>query len=156
MKWLNRYATDILIIDNDHRKLIELTDWIETLVTSGNPDSTEVEHALERLIDYTEYHFKREEGLMRKYRIAGQEAHTEEHREFTNSAKLYRSDWQANREADTLIKLATYLKEWSIDHITGSDQEMANQIRNSEGFTSETGGLEDQTNQITNKRQSAG
>ena len=129
MKWSNTYATDVLAIDNDHRKLIELTDRIEKLISSGDARSQDVEEALSRLLDYTDYHFKREEELMREHEFGGRDEHAEEHKQFVGVAASHAKNWANDHDPDVLIAVVTYLKEWLIDHIMSSDQEMANHLK---------------------------
>ena len=64
MKWDESYNTNVLVIDNDHKKLFELTNKLEELSEDEVPKPHFITNQIERLLDYTVYHFQREKDLI--------------------------------------------------------------------------------------------
>ena len=134
MKWKNSYATRILVIDNDHQKLIELTDRLEGLSQEAQPDCRLIGNQLERLIDYTGYHFQREQAMMAQHAVVGINQHIAEHAEFISVAKDAYADWNLNGSMEVLKSLIKYLSSWLIEHISSRDMELAEQLLRVEGI----------------------
>ena len=134
MKWENSYATKILVIDNDHRKLFELTDRLEELAQEAQPDSRLINNQLERLLDYTEYHFQREQAMMALHQIESMNQHVAEHAEFIAVTKDACSDWNLTGNLEVLKSLIKYLSSWLVEHISSRDMELAEQLLRVEGI----------------------
>jgi hemerythrin-like metal-binding protein len=80
-----------------------------------------ISEIVDRLIDYTAFHFSREEQLMRVCDYPALPEHKASHDRFTASIHEYR---KALRPADSEAKataLAEYLKEWLTIHILVED-----------------------------------
>ena len=78
MTWNDKLSVGVASIDEDHRKLIGLIDELYEGLQSGH--SKEVLcGVLDRLVDYTQYHFEREEGFLRKTGYPEIAEHKKEH-----------------------------------------------------------------------------
>jgi hemerythrin len=128
MKWDERYNTNILVIDNDHKKLFELANKIEELSEGEMPKSHLIENQIERLLDYTVYHFGREKDLMTKHNVAHFNQHVAEHEEFVGVAKEAYVNWKQRGDVADLKSLIRYLWNWLVEHIMGSDMELAESL----------------------------
>ena len=128
MDWDNKYATGVLIVDNDHKKLFELTNMLEELSAAEQPQTHLIENQITRLLDYTVYHFEREKELMVKYGVVHLNQHVAEHAEFVDVAKEACQNWMQNGEAAEIESLVKYLWNWLAEHIMGSDMELADAL----------------------------
>ena len=61
--WKDEYSVGIKSLDDDHRKLLNLINKLQTAVHYQTGDIFEKE-ALDEVVAYTKYHFEREEKLM--------------------------------------------------------------------------------------------
>ena len=78
---------------------------------------------LAELVDYTHYHFKTEESLMKQadYDAEEFELHRREHRVFTDQIKIYQDRQSAGFQKLT-PQVMQYLRDWLVMHITASDR----------------------------------
>ncbi|MBN2617120.1 MAG: hemerythrin domain-containing protein [Spirochaetales bacterium] len=68
--WSKYFVTGITQIDDQHKKLVELVNELGEITVDGVSSSVNWNDILDRLINYTKYHFKDEEKLMIEYKIA--------------------------------------------------------------------------------------
>ncbi|MBU0500583.1 MAG: bacteriohemerythrin [Gammaproteobacteria bacterium] len=127
VSWDDGYSVGIEAIDNDHRKLLNLINNLQAAVHYHTGTDFE-NQALNELIDYTVFHFDREEGLMQKHGFPGFEAHRQIHEAMIAKVQGFVEEYQ-QQGADALEKLAEYLKAWLVNHINGTDQEYGPYLR---------------------------
>ncbi|MES9963094.1 MAG: bacteriohemerythrin [Candidatus Sedimenticola sp. 20ELBAFRAG] len=125
--WRPEYSVGIQAIDEDHKKLLSLINNLQAAVHYHTGDEFE-KQALDELVDYTKFHFKREEDLMEKYAFPGLESHRAEHAAMIEQVGGFVDEYH-KKGHDVLESIAVYLKEWLIKHINGTDQQYAGFIR---------------------------
>jgi len=121
--WLEEYSVGIEAIDNDHKKLLNLINHLQAAVHYHTDKAFEKE-ALDELIDYTRFHFEREEELMKKHDFPEFEEHKRQHAEMVKEVEAFVAEYEA-KGTDALEDVADYLKSWLINHINGTDQKYA-------------------------------
>ncbi len=121
IQWKNIYSVGVDLIDDQHKKLIELINELQEAQQSGMA-SLLMEDVFNRLVEYTVYHFSTEEQLFKDHNYPGAKLHNNEHEEFVN--KINYLKYQA-QDGNLLITLKTldFLKDWLINHVLGGDQE---------------------------------
>jgi len=119
--WDDKLSVGIAMIDDDHKKLINLINNLQTAVLYPTGETYE-RQALKEVVDYTVYHFKREEELMQKYDYPDFEAHKKTHHAMIAKVGEFMDAYENNRDA-TINELTLYLKTWLIKHIAGTDQQ---------------------------------
>ncbi|PKG83777.1 hemerythrin [Colwellia sp. 75C3] len=126
IKWSKEYNIGIEYIDQDHKKLLHLLNQFSIAYDYAQCEEFERE-ALEDLVSWTKYHFKREEKLMEDYRYPGLVAHKEEHQAMMEQVEEYVSIY--NREGhDSLKQVTNLLTFWLINHIQESDTKYRNYL----------------------------
>lgn len=121
LTWKHEYSVGIQSIDNDHKKLLNLINQLQTASLYYTGEEFE-KNALKELIEYTKFHFQREEDLMEQYQYPDFGPHKEQHKIMV--AKVSQMVEQYEKDADKSIdELLEFLKEWLIRHINGTDQE---------------------------------
>ncbi len=126
IEWKEAYEIGIPEVDMQHKILVNITnELIEAhLKQTGNSIIYQI---LERLVEYTKYHFKDEEKLFdNKY--SGAEKHRGEHDHFILEIDLLQNE---ARRKNLLLPYKTldFLKDWLITHILGTDKELGVYIR---------------------------
>jgi hemerythrin-like metal-binding protein len=120
LKWKPEYSVGIDVIDNDHKKLINLINQFQTASLHSTGDQFERD-ALNELVDYTVFHFQREEEMLQKNNYPDFDAHKKEHEAMVTKVKTMVEVF--NQDKDKVIDdLLDYLKKWLINHINGTDQ----------------------------------
>jgi len=121
IQWKDEYSVGITHIDQDHKKLIKL---LNQFTTAYDYDMTEdfEKKALEELINYTVYHFEREEKLMSENDYPDFEAHQAKHQEMIKQVNSF-VELYNEKGHDALKDISEYLTVWLISHINGTDKE---------------------------------
>lgn len=66
LSWNDNFSVGVKAFDEHHHRLFDLLNGLLTAVENGTADEGKLVAALKELIDYTDYHFKAEEDLLRK------------------------------------------------------------------------------------------
>lgn len=121
IQWKDEYSVGITHIDQDHKKLIKLLNQFTTAYDYDMTEEFEKE-ALEELINYTQYHFEREEKLMSENDYPDFESHKAKHQEMIKQVSTF-VELYNEKGHDALKEISEYLTAWLINHINGTDKE---------------------------------
>ncbi len=126
VEWKDSYSVGIDSIDQQHKKLLNLINQLQTAVDYSTGEQFERE-ALDELVDYTKTHFTYEEGLMRDNDYPGFEAHKVQHEDMFNKVREVLAEYE--KDHDTAMSNAVeYLKAWLINHINGTDKQYSSYL----------------------------
>lgn len=119
--WKDDYSVGIKSLDDDHKRLIFLLNQFKTAYDYDT--SAEFERqALEQLVEYTRFHFSREEDMMQQAGYADYEGHKKQHERMIAQVEGFVGLY--NREGHaSLNEVSTYLTNWLINHINGTDKQ---------------------------------
>jgi hemerythrin-like metal-binding protein len=121
--WRDDLSVGLDIIDSEHKKLLGLINNV--LAANQCRTGPEFEReALAELLDYTEYHFKREEELMVQSGYRDYEGHKAQHDQMRGQVKLYLKRYEEQGRA-VLPEVASHLKLWLLQHIAVTDRKLA-------------------------------
>jgi len=125
--WRDDLSVGIDSIDDDHKKLLSLINNLQTAVYYPTGEAFE-RQALKELVDYTKYHFEREEKLMRDNDYPDYEPHKRQHEAMIAKVNGFMEAYEKDREG-TVEELTQFLKGWLIEHIAGTDQKYSGHLR---------------------------
>lgn len=118
------------LIDEQHSELI---GKIEKLVNCCKEGGGKIEaiKMLDYLADYTDFHFKEEEGLQEEYSYPGLKEHREKHAELRQAVgELYEMLQEEEGPSDAFVEAVNRnVKEWLFGHIRTFDSQVASHIR---------------------------
>lgn len=118
--WNDRYSVGVHSINDQHKKLVEMINNLYTEFYKGISNEFLME-LIKELEKYTVYHFSYEEKFMKLYNYKDFKEHVAEHQSFINELKHYKETLsKENKKA--VIDFATYLKNWLLKHIMGTDK----------------------------------
>lgn len=124
--WDAYYETGLELIDQQHRRLVELINSLgDSLI--GDAAEADLEETFRQLAEYTQFHFSDEQRMMHAAGLdAGYlEKHDHHHRDFiAQIASMWTSRFSTPNAVGTLHQ---YLCAWLGFHILGEDQFMARQ-----------------------------
>lgn len=118
--WKDELSVGINSIDDDHKKLLTLINNLETAVHYPTGEAFE-RQALQELVNYTKYHFEREEQMMLDTNYSDYEPHKRQHEEMINKVDEFMKAYEKDRDA-TIEEMTDFLKAWLLNHIAGTDQ----------------------------------
>lgn len=120
--WGEALSVGFPAIDEDHKKLIALFNDAHVAVEQTSRREL-VEKVLAELIDYTHWHFDREEGLMEQYGYDRIKRHKLEHRELAGNALELYTQFLAGDDTVPEV-LLPFIRNWLTDHILRSDKRL--------------------------------
>ena len=125
--WRDAMCVGEPMVDDDHKHLVDLINAFE-LAIAGNIDHKKIARVLLGLVDYTGEHFAREEQLQLAIRYPYHESHRRSHRDVLKKLSDIVTEYSLappGPARDRMVRdLATFLKEWLVDHIIQSDLRM--------------------------------
>ena len=119
--WTPDLSVGFESVDVDHKVLIGLINELDDAVKAGEPRET-VTHVLDSLLDYTDYHFGREEVLLMACRYPDLEAHVRTHDTLRAQVADIRSRYHRSPESIHAREVLAFLKNWLTAHILGRDK----------------------------------
>ena len=119
--WKDAYSVGIESIDQQHKKLINLINMLQTSVDYSTGEEFE-RQCLTAVVDYTKTHFVYEEGLMSKYGYPDFEAHKAQHQKMIDKVEELLAEYEKDPES-AMKNALDFLKQWLIKHINGTDKQ---------------------------------
>ena len=126
VEWKDDYSVGIDSIDQQHKKLLNLINQLQTAVDYSTGEQFERE-ALDELVDYTKTHFTYEEGLMRDNDYPDFEQHKAQHEKMFEKVREVLAEYEQDQDT-AMANAAEYLKDWLINHINGTDKEYSSYL----------------------------
>lgn len=121
IQWDESYSVNVEEIDRQHQRLIALYNKLHEAMTRGK--GNEILGAIfDELVDYTETHFKDEEGYFYAINYPGTQGHIREHEAFIKRLSELREKFQAGTAFLTVETLA-FMRNWLNEHIKGTDKQ---------------------------------
>lgn len=119
--WTDSLRVGVDAIDKDHQVIISLLNQVPRL----SVDDPLLDVVIAELIDYTRYHFRREEAVMEVCGYPDLEQHRAGHRDLALQVNDLASAWRRDRNPQTVHQLSKFLREWWVGHIIKVDMEIA-------------------------------
>lgn len=120
IEWSDALSVGFDEIDEDHKKLVNIVNRLNTTVIDGEKQ-VEIEDILEELLEYTGWHFRHEERLMQESEYPGFLEHKKIHEDLVKQAVELFEKYQNGDDAVPGI-LMPFLKDWLAEHILGEDK----------------------------------
>jgi hemerythrin len=121
--WLPEYSVNIEAIDSQHQVLVGLIRQLQEAMAEGRGRAFQY-GLVERLVAYTNQHFRFEEKLMSERGFELLDEHIKQHRVLTDQVSELRQKIQ-NREVVSNASIMLFLRNWLTDHIMQHDQKYA-------------------------------
>lgn len=121
VEWKDEYSVGIDSIDQQHKKLLNLINQLQTAVDYSTGEEFERE-ALDELVEYTKTHFSYEEGLMKDNDYPDFEPHKAQHDKMFVKVGEVLAEYEKDQDS-AMANAVEYLRDWLINHINGTDKE---------------------------------
>jgi len=119
-EWTPDLELGIDLIDHDHKVLVSLLNQAHDCIGAPEERAT-LGSVLNALVEYTEYHFAREEQIMESAGYSELEEHRDLHRRLTRQANEVRARFAVDPKDVQAEEVLQFLKDWLRDHIMGQD-----------------------------------
>jgi hemerythrin len=127
IQWQQGYSVGHPLMDEDHKKLLQLVNKFKTAYDYHTSEDYERE-ALEELIEYTKFHFQREEALMADHNYPELDAHKAEHKKMIEQVEGF-VELYHQQGHKSLNKIADFLQNWLLNHINGIDKQYSSHLK---------------------------
>ncbi|HEY0833783.1 MAG TPA: bacteriohemerythrin [Azospirillum sp.] len=117
--WNDSMSVGVEDLDNDHRTLIDLINQVAA--ADSRQDRINLEAVLDELIDYTVFHFDKEEGYMERAGYPDLPGHRAIHVQLTQQVLDIRARVVANHQSGVGDEILDFLSRWLREHILRSD-----------------------------------
>jgi hemerythrin len=120
--WSEKYATGIELIDNQHRKLVELTNELyKTCLFSSDTLEAAFKDAMSRMVEYVRFHFGAEQKLLERIKYSQFHEHKKQHDELIKNILDAAKNFQEGKHFVPNHFVRT-LKDWIFGHIAVVDK----------------------------------
>jgi len=120
--WSDRLSVGVEEIDAHHKGLIQIVNQLHDAIRSGKGDA-ELGAILDKLIDYTGYHFSYEESLMGDDTTGFHSEHVAEHKALLEQVLDLQGKFKRGQTGLSL-RVINFLKEWLTNHILDDDKKL--------------------------------
>jgi hemerythrin len=121
MTWKEEYSVKINLIDQQHKKLIDLLNQMYDGLRAQKGKEV-LGNVLDELVRYTESHFQTEERLMQTHRYPGIESHKLEHHMLVKKVTDFQKELRSG-SSSVSIEVMNFLRDWLNNHILGTDKQ---------------------------------
>lgn len=120
VKWSKDLEMGVTFVDTDHRVLINLLNQVHHCIEE-HEDSGVLGSVLDAMVEYTDYHFLREEKMMELSGYADIDMHKTTHRVLSGQVRAVYDDYQNSPAEVNAIDVRDFLQSWLVNHIMVSD-----------------------------------
>lgn len=120
LEWEGRYCLQVQEMDNHHFQLMELINNLQASLEEARA-KVSVQCALQDLLDYSRYHFEKEEFYMQRCAYAELAGQQREHQAFIEQVLRFQAAFQAGNRLKA-EEILGFLRLWFSHHITALDQ----------------------------------
>lgn len=120
IQWNATLSVGVQSLDKEHQQLVELVNRMHEAMQTGQGKNV-VGEILEKLIHYTQTHFKHEEELMTKTAYPQASVHTLHHTQLTKKVVEFREQFLSGK-VTLSMEVMNFLKSWLQDHILKMDK----------------------------------
>jgi hemerythrin len=121
MNWTEKLSVGVAVIDDDHKKLVGMVNELYDAMQSGHGKDS-LGRILDGLVQYTKFHFAREEKFFAQTSYPAAVPHKQEHDALTRQVLDVQQKYASGASATLSLDVLHFLKDWLIKHIQGSDQ----------------------------------
>jgi len=119
--WDDTLRVGVDAIDKDHQVITSLLNR----VAHDALDVEDLDEVIVELVDYTHYHFRREQAIMESCDYPKKEEHIALHCKLSMQVRELSETWREERDPEILHDLRVFLREWWTDHIVSMDLELS-------------------------------
>jgi hemerythrin-like metal-binding protein len=130
--WDESYSVKVAPCDEDHKKLFVLLNSVHDAMKAGK-GAAMLQGVVQELLEYTKYHFAREEDLLEKTNFPGLAQQRAQHRQFEHKVDRFRQELKEGKMGQA-TEVVAFLKDWLNNHIKQVDRQYSAHL-NSQGIS---------------------
>ncbi len=120
IEWGPEFSVHVESVDAQHKVLVNIINELHEAISAARSDEAMAE-VFVRLTEYTAFHFKHEETIMREHDYLNLAEHKEQHDGLIAAAMELQDDFDSGRkQMDS--EIMAFLRTWLTEHIQGADK----------------------------------
>lgn len=131
IEWKDELSVGVREIDDDHKELIAIVNEFGAL-SRTSPEPARLKVICDRLLDYANRHFEREERLQRLAAYPGYDDHRAAHNTLIDTLESFIQRYFVEQREPiddlTATEMRGFLRTWLIDHILKMDLKMKGRL----------------------------
>jgi len=127
IKWRDSYSVGIEKLDKEHLKLVELVNDMYIIVRDKG-DIVALNSCIERVVEYTQFHFYSEEVAMEEKNFPGLDEHKKIHNDLVVQVIAFVERVKIEGE-ELRAEFYHFLRKWLIEHIVVEDQKYSEYLK---------------------------
>jgi len=128
MTWTDKLSVGVGVLDEDHKKLVGMLNELFDAMRAGQGRDS-LGRILNGLVQYTKFHFAREEKYFAQTGYPAAVPHKQEHDALTRQVLDVQQKYTAGASATLSLDVMQFLKNWLANHIMGHDQQYAAELK---------------------------
>lgn len=125
VEWDVKYSVGIKEIDEQHKRLLEITNNLFNACTQGKDvANAEFKDAIKDAVNYVKTHFAFEEDLLTKNNYPELKRHKLEHEAFVKKILEEAKNFETGKQF-VPNNFVRFLRDWTLEHIAVSDKKYA-------------------------------
>ncbi|MDR0561451.1 MAG: bacteriohemerythrin [Spirochaetaceae bacterium] len=121
VEWKDEYSVKIPLIDEQHQKLITLTNKLYEACVQGSDAAQEYfKEVIRETLAYVKFHFSAEERLLTSVKYPDFAVHKRQHETFVKKVVEDAKKYEEGKAVAYVF--VNYLKEWILNHIAVHDK----------------------------------
>jgi methyl-accepting chemotaxis protein len=150
LEWGPAWFTGNETIDTDHEVLVRYVNELNRAMLDGKGNDIAAE-ILKKLVEYTRFHFSREEVIWQQGGLASIVEHQKKHVDLVAKVEAFQRDL-AQGKATLTGDLMSFLRQWLINHVFRTDKAGVAEIMAKNGATTGTRAVAPQSKGTTDAR----
>jgi hemerythrin len=137
--WTDELSVGVDVIDKDHKKLLSLLNEMNYIIDADViTNKGAIESVLSEIIDYTNYHFDREEMLMAACDYPELESHKQAHETLKGQGQRFMDNFNHDSTSFDPTVVRLFLRNWLVDHIMGMDKDYESWMQDKDDIIEKT------------------
>lgn len=120
VQWTPKLSVGLTILDADHIILVGIINQLYDAMTEGHGDEL-IGPIFKTMTQYTDYHFRREESLMKDCSYPKYEDHKKHHEVLLATLNTFMERYAKDSKSVTTAEISRFLQAWLVNHIQNVD-----------------------------------
>lgn len=123
-QWKEDFSCNVKSIDDQHKTLFKIGSKLYSIysLNDGFDHYDEIMEVLYELKEYTIYHFRYEEELLKKYGYKNLEAHIKQHNAFVDEIISFENEDIDDKQKRITMDMLVFVSNWIENHILKTDK----------------------------------
>lgn len=126
-KWDDKYLVGIQEIDNQHKVIFDILNQAYDAFMK-NEHEQKLDEIINRLFEYTDYHFSTEEKYFKQNPDETITEHRNQHNLFIDKIQSFKEQYKKDRKGVYYL-IIKFIKDWFVNHINATDRNYFSKLK---------------------------